>query len=583
MFSMTMEKEEEAGIGFSKMEMFYGEDEKPVVDNLTNDAFYVGRKLSTNRKVPGNIHREEYQDFWMNKIKPSQMIKDVIEHKYRLPFSSEPPRSFEGNNKSAREDLDFVRNELQRAENLGCIKKVNEQPHLVLPLSSVFSKKKRLVVDASRALNPFLRDRRVRLQDHRDVPEFVKPGDVFIIEDLDSGYWHLGVHEDDWKFLGVSIEDEQGQPQFWVWTVLFLGVKDAVFIFTALLKPVRSYIVSQGIPCLIYLDDCCGSGRDKEQAKQNRKKIVEFLSNCGFIVSFDKSKGPDSRILFLGLEMCSRSMKFFIPEKKLIMITDELQQLLSQRRVKVRAVARILGLLQSCGRALGNIVRLRTRYLYMWLNQKLENGSFNHFFSISEEGINEIQFWIQNLRELNGFPFSPELTQVDTKIEVVTDTSSRGMFGYQLSTKYEVILRKIFTAEEAKASSTVRELLALKNIYTSDLALRFSGLNVVHYTDNMAVQTIMEIGSKKPHLLEIVLEIFHACKAMNIRLSVVWKPRDHPLLQHADLGSKSFDETAYSLDFSSFMVIMEYFNDVSIDVDAMANLWNRKQFLQQNR
>ena len=164
-----------------------------------------------------------------------------------------------------------------------------------------------------------------------------------------------------------------------------------------------------------------------------------------------------------------------------------------------------------------------------------------------------------------------------------TDASSRGMFGYQLSTKYEVILRKIFTAEEAKASSTVRELLALKNIYTSDLALRFSGLNVVHYTDNMAVQTIMEIGSKKPHLLEIVLEIFHACKAMNIRLSVVWKPRDHPLLQHADLGSKSFDETAYSLDFSSFMVIMEYFNDVSIDVDAMANLWNRKQFLQQNR
>ena len=93
-FSMTMEKEEEAGIGFSKMEMFYGEDEKHVVDNLTNDAFYVGRKLSTNRKVPGNIHREEYQDFWMNKIKPSQMIKDVIEHKYRLPFSSEPPRSF---------------------------------------------------------------------------------------------------------------------------------------------------------------------------------------------------------------------------------------------------------------------------------------------------------------------------------------------------------------------------------------------------------------------------------------------------------------------------------------------------------
>ena len=77
-------------------------------------------------------------------------------------------------------------------------------------------------------------------------------------------------------------------------------------------------------------------------------------------------------------------------------------------------------------------------------------------------------------------------------------------------------------------------------------------------------------------MLQIALEIFHACKEKKIRLSVEWKPRDHPLLQHADLGSKSFDESAYSLDFSSFLVILEYFNDVSIDIDVMANFWNRK-------
>merc|ERR1712243_463319 len=180
------------------------------------------------------------------------------------------------------------------------------------------------------------------------------------------------------------------------------------------------------------------------------------------------------------------------------------------------------------------------------LNQNLENASFNFFFPMSEEAKEEIVFWIQNLRTLNGFPFSPELSQVDTKLEVVTDASSRGMFGYQLSDKYEVLLRKIFTAEEARSSSTERELLALKNIYTADVSDRFSGMKVVHYTDNQAVKSIIEIGSKKIHLLQIALEIFHACKEKKIRLSVEWKPRDHPLLQHADLGSKSFDESAYS-------------------------------------
>ena len=45
------------------------------------------------------------------------------------------------------------------------------------------------MVDASRSLNPYLKDRRVRLQDHRDIATYVNQGDVFTVDDLDSGYW----------------------------------------------------------------------------------------------------------------------------------------------------------------------------------------------------------------------------------------------------------------------------------------------------------------------------------------------------------------------------------------------------------
>ena len=110
------------------------------------------------------------------------------------------------------------------------------------------------------------------------------------------------------------MKDDEGKPIFWVWTVLFLGVADVVFIFTAIFKPVRSYIVSKSIPCLIYLDDCCGSGSNTEEAKINRAKMIDILTKCGFIVSLDKSKGPSSSILFLGLQICSQTMKFYIPE-----------------------------------------------------------------------------------------------------------------------------------------------------------------------------------------------------------------------------------------------------------------------------
>ena len=138
---------------------------------------------------------------------------------------------------------------------------------------------------------------------------------------------------------------------------------------------------------------------------------------------------------------------------------------------------------------------------------------------------------------------------METYFSVVSDASQDGMFAYQLETRYEILLRKLFTAQEAKCSSTVRELLALRNIYCSELSDRFKSSTVYHYTDNQAVSVIVEVGSKKAQLQDIALEIFEACKAKEINLIVEWKPRNDPLLEHADLGSKSFDLAAYSLVF----------------------------------
>ena len=89
------------------------------------------------------------------------------------------------NNKSAREDAAFVKSEVLCLEKLGCVTRVTDRLHIVLPLSSIFSKKKRVVIDASRALNPYLRHRRVRLQDLRDIPNVVRKG--MCTDDLDFG------------------------------------------------------------------------------------------------------------------------------------------------------------------------------------------------------------------------------------------------------------------------------------------------------------------------------------------------------------------------------------------------------------
>ena len=119
---------------------------------LANSAQYAGKTLITDSRVPGRLLGKQavYEE-----IGAEPYVVEVISSGYKLEFDVEPPPSFTQNNKSAREDPEFVRAELGRLEELGCIERVQEQPFIVLPLSKVFSGKMRLVVDASRGLNPY--------------------------------------------------------------------------------------------------------------------------------------------------------------------------------------------------------------------------------------------------------------------------------------------------------------------------------------------------------------------------------------------------------------------------------------------
>ena len=123
------------------------EGEEYVPKFLFNEAVKgeeLDLNLATDSRVPGRIKGHD------------KLYKEIDE---------EPPDSFTCNNKSALLNKEFVLEELLRLEHLGCIERVDQQPKVVLPLSAVFSKKWRLVVDASRTLNPYCTRRKIMLED----------------------------------------------------------------------------------------------------------------------------------------------------------------------------------------------------------------------------------------------------------------------------------------------------------------------------------------------------------------------------------------------------------------------------------
>ena len=85
----------------------------------------------------------------------------------------------------------------------------------------------RLVVDASRHINPYVSKRKASLEDLGDMSQLIEEGDYIAVDDLDSGYWHLPLHPSMHQFFGCHIEDpETGEVYYYQWLVLFLGLND---------------------------------------------------------------------------------------------------------------------------------------------------------------------------------------------------------------------------------------------------------------------------------------------------------------------------------------------------------------------
>jgi hypothetical protein len=344
-----------SNVCFDNLEDISNAADKDFVDSLESVA--AGVKLGdTNVKTPGRIlgKIEAYVE-----AGASDYVLETVSLGYKLVFEGgvPPPPSFKPNNRSALQKPEFTYSELLRLESLGCIKRVISCPYIVNPVSIVFSKKWRCVLDASQHLNPHCTRQKTRLDDLSNVPLLIKKGDFMTVNDLDSGYWQVPIFPDHQKYLGLAFCHEDGLYSYFQWVVMPLGIRDAAHIFTALTSPLMAHLARQGCRCQIYIDDLLAFAASLLEGLAQDRIIQEFFLRGGWVFKPEKSSGPPSqRVLYLGLIIDSNSMKFEIPSEKLEKLLSFGRELLSLRRVNVKSLASWVGSLQACRLAIGPIV-----------------------------------------------------------------------------------------------------------------------------------------------------------------------------------------------------------------------------------
>ena len=202
---------------------------KPELDTTEVQRYWELEQNSTQvHDVQGRLKSNLI--FWKEVLQAPVPIIETVSEGYKLPLLSLPPTYERRNQSSAHQHADFVSSAITELLQNRCIQKVAFKPHICSPLSVVSnnSGKLRLVLNL-RYLNQFLWKEKFKYEDLRVAMLMFQPDDYMFTFDLKSGYHHIDIHIEHWKYLGFAW-GEGSAVQYYVFCVLPFGLATACYV-----------------------------------------------------------------------------------------------------------------------------------------------------------------------------------------------------------------------------------------------------------------------------------------------------------------------------------------------------------------
>jgi hypothetical protein len=271
-------------------------------------------------------------------------------------------------------------------------------------------------------------------------------------------------------------------------------------------------------------------------------------------------------------------LHYYIPEAKLAEILQFGVWLAQQRRVPVRKLAAFYGKVSACRLAIGPVTSLICRTGQRIIAEHSER-SWESFVTLPYELKAEIDFLVENLEDLNGFPMKMSCSLTPNRV-MASDASDFALASAEVSCGVpgnhcahpgpcvlSPIVQRVLTQEERETSSTLREMLAVWDTYVLK-GDNFIQQSVLHLCDNRNVEIILRKGSSNPNLQKLAFEIFLACRKKEIILSAQWLPRTDSRIAVVDVMSKWADLSDWGLQEYVFKALCEKSNEFNIDLFA---------------
>jgi hypothetical protein len=480
-----------------------------------------------------------------------------------LPFSGErPPEYYHANHPGAFEYAPHVTAAVLSMMAAGVCALVDSRPWICSPLNMIPKTtpgKFRLLLDL-RFLNTFLRKLKFKYESVRDAAFAFKENDYMFNIDMESGYWHLGMNQGDWKYLGF----EWG-GKYYVFKVLPFGLSVACWAFTKLTRVAVKALRAEGIRLIHLLDDMGFAAQGFEAATALVVRVVDFLQNLGFVINFGKSMMTPAQLMrFLGFLIDSVKGLFLVPEDKKEKLMSNLKNLVESAHTRARVLFSVGGQLLSMQLALGQAAILYSRAFYRVV---VGRDLWDWEVPVSAELREAAKYWLRFFDKWNGakiWQYKP------IKIVHAWVDASEFAWGGWTTDFGAADATGVLPRDMLGTSSNLRELYGFWMLLQS-LIMVVRGCIVRLRTDNQAAYYITRKGGHMdPEFNDLLSLIFEWCLVNDVRLWVEWIRRDRNVL--ADGLSKVRDSADWKL-------LPHWFAQLSarwgpFDVDRMASHMN---------
>lgn len=450
------------------------------------------------------------------------------------------------NHKSAVLYAEFARQEVASALRQGVIRVWGGSvaPTVVNGLLVVDDKAPKLRLCTNPMfVNLFLRRQPLKYDRIRDVADFIHPDDYLYTTDDKSGYWHVPIHPQFWKYLAFNLEGVD-----YCFTHMPFGIAPACWVYTTIKSELYRPFRAAGVRMSFLIDDQMGAACGKAAAKFQCRVITEIITSVGFTLSLGKCHLlPATSTLFLGTGVDAEGQRFTVPPHKVQRFLQLAEEVAAEPVATARLVASVAGIMMS----MGHCVLLAPLFARAALKAAAGVTTWDEAFPAG------------TFQEAVGM-FAGQLSiskgkgwRSQRQVLVVAGDASESQFAaFTPGGELDGPIIVPFSAAEQQRmasnrfSSTEREIAAL--LHTVKVLLRnrrdlIVGRRLVYQTDNQGnMYDVM--GLKGGHsTFPLVKELHILCAESDVEIEVQWFPRNSSNQVIADELSKLVDDSEWLL------------------------------------